>query len=103
MADYRLSGKAGADLDGIHEYTIMHYGLAQARDYLTGLHEVFGRLAEQPMLGRNVAQVSPGLRRHEYRSHAVFYIPRDGWVTIVRVLHRSMDAPRHLQEDEDRR
>ena len=63
MAAYRLSGKAEADLDGIHEYTIVHFGLAQARDYLNGLDERFGRLAEQPMLGRSVARLSPGLPR----------------------------------------
>ena len=100
MAAYSLSRKAAADLDAIHEYTIVSFGLAQARDYLNGLHEGFGTLAEQPMLGRSAARLSPELRRHEYRSHVVFYVPRDGGVTIVRVLHRSMDAPRHLMEDE---
>lgn len=100
MAAYRLSRKAAADLDGIHEYTIVSFGLAQARSYLTSLHERFGSLAEQPMLGRSAMRLSPKLRRHEYRSHVVFYVPEDGGVTIVRVLHRSMDAPRHLTQDE---
>ena len=100
MAAYRLSGKADADLEGIYEYTILNFGLAQARDYLNGLHERFARLAEQPMLGRSVSRLSSGLRRHAYRSHVMFYLPQDGGVTIVRVLHRCMDAPRHLQEDE---
>ena len=76
------------------------YRLAQARDYLNGLHERFARLAEQPMLGRSVSRLSSGLRRHAYRSHVMFYVPQDGGVTIVRVLHWCMDAPRHLQEDE---
>ena len=74
MAAYRLSGKAEADLDGIYEYTIASFGLAQARDYLNGLHERFRRLAEQPLLGRDAPRISPGLRRHEHRSHVVFYV-----------------------------
>ena len=48
MAAYSLSGRADAALDGIHEYTIASFGLAQTRDYLHGLHARFGRLAEQP-------------------------------------------------------
>ena len=89
-----------SDLDGIFEYTIVNFGLAQAQDYLSGLHERFGSLSEQPLLGRSAMRLSPKLRRHEYRSHVVFYVPQDGGVTIVRVLHRSMDAPRHLTQDE---
>ena len=100
MAAYRLSRKAEAELDGIYEYTIANFGLAQARDYLNGLHERFGHLAGHPLLGRDATWISPGLRRHEHRSHVVFSLPDDGGVTIVRVLHRSMDAPRHLLEDE---
>ena len=32
-----------------------------------------------------------------------FYVPEDGGVMIVRVLHRSMDAPGALPEDEGAR
>ncbi|MEK9141767.1 MAG: type II toxin-antitoxin system RelE/ParE family toxin [Nitrospirota bacterium] len=51
MAGYSLSSKAAADLDGIYEYTILHFGLEQARVYLFGLHERFQMLAEQPTQG----------------------------------------------------
>ena len=37
MADYKLSAKADADLAGIFEYTILNFGLEQARTYLPGL------------------------------------------------------------------
>ena len=39
MGAYSLSTKAAADLDGIYEYTILTFGLEQARAYLTGLHK----------------------------------------------------------------
>jgi toxin ParE1/3/4 len=48
MAVYSLSSKAAADLDGIYEYTILNFGLEQARMYLQGLHERFATLAEHP-------------------------------------------------------
>lgn len=37
MAVYSLSAKAAADIDGIYEYTILQFGLEQARAYVYGL------------------------------------------------------------------
>jgi toxin ParE1/3/4 len=97
MADYSLSARAATDLDGIYEYTIREFGLEQARAYLLGLHQRFEMLAEQPELGRNAEELAPDLRRSEYRSHVVFYVPKTEGVRIVRVLHESMDVKRHLE------
>ena len=96
MAAYRLTAKAADDLDGIHEYTITNFGLEQARDYLNGLSQRFGDLAERPALGRRADRLAPGLRRYPYRSHIVFYMLENKGVLIVRVLHESMDAPRRF-------
>ena len=96
MAVYRLSPKAADDLDGIYEYTILNFGLAQAREYLLGLHERFQNLADYPMHGRSAAQLASKLRRLEYRSHIVFYVPNNDGIRIVRVLHESMDVAGHL-------
>ena len=99
MAAYRLSRQAALDLDEIYEYTTMNFGLMRAQSYLNGLHERLGILAQQPMLGRSADQIAPNLRRYEYRSHVVFYIPQGESVLIVRVLHENMDAPRHFMDD----
>lgn len=96
MAVYSLSSKAAADLDGIYEYTILNFGLEQARVYLLGLHERFEMLAEQPTHGRKADELAPGLRQLGYQSHIVFYMPKDNGIRIVRVLHQSMDVKRHL-------
>ena len=96
MAAYSLSSKAAADLDGIYEYTILNFGLSQARTYLFGLHEGFEALAQHPMQGRKSDELAPGLRRFEYQSHIVFYVLKDKGIRIVRVLHQSMDVKRHL-------
>lgn len=95
MAGYSLSSKAAADLDGIYEYTILHFGLEQARVYLFGLHERFQMLAEQPMQGRKADELALGLRRVDYQSHVVFYMSKDNGIRIVRVLHQRMDVTRH--------
>ncbi len=99
MAGYRLTQKATDDLDTIYEYTTVNFGLEQARGYLTGLHERFKELAARSAMGRNAEPLAPGLRRYPYRSHVVFYVSVDKSVLIVRVLHESMDPPRHFVLD----
>ena len=41
MAVYSLSSKAAADLDQIHEYTILNFGLKQARRIKGTRHALF--------------------------------------------------------------
>jgi len=96
MAVYSLTTQADADLEGIYEYTIFNFGLAQARNYLDGLRARFDMLAEHPLHGRSDEALAPGLRRSEYESHIVFYMPQDDGILIVRVLHQRMDVGRHL-------
>ena len=66
MAAYSLSSKAATDLAGIYEYTIVTFGLAQARNYLTGLHDCFQMLADNPLYGRSTTELAANLRRLEY-------------------------------------
>ena len=96
MAVYSLSSKTAADLSQIYEYTILNFGLNQAREYLSGLHARFETLAVNPTHGRSASELSPGLRRLEYKSHVVFYVPKGKGIRIVRVLHQSMDMKRHV-------
>ncbi len=97
MAEYRLSKRAEKDLAEIADYTIETFGIKQSRRYRDELNTCFQTLADNPMLGRSAAlQLAPELRRYEYQSHVVFYIPEVQDILIVRVLHKSMDAPRHL-------
>ena len=96
MADYRLTSLAETDLAEIADYTIDTLGIEQARRYRDGLETCFRNLAANPRLGRSAQDLAPDLRRFEHRSHVVFYLQRDPGVLIVRILHSSMDAPRHL-------
>lgn len=96
MAVYRLSVKAAADLEEIYEYTILNFGLIKAQAYLHSLAERLNALANHPAQGRRAAQLAPALRRFEHRSHIIFYVEEEPGVLIVRVLHQSMDVPRHL-------
>jgi len=96
MASYQLTEDAADDVDGIYEYSIRHFGLQQARDYVNGLHACLGTLAASPRLGRDYSHVKAHVRRFEYQSHSVYYtITADG-ILVLRVLGASMDPARHL-------
>ncbi len=96
MGKFHLTNRAVTDLSEIADFTIQSFGIKQARFYRDGLNNCFEILAENPKLGRSAAELSPDLRRYEYQSHVVFYIPKDTGTLIVRVLHHRMDFKRHL-------
>jgi toxin ParE1/3/4 len=96
MAEFRLSKLADADIAGIANYTIETFGVVQARRYRDDMTECFSTLSKNPMLGRGAEGLAPKLRRYEFRSHVVFYVPEDSGILVVRVLHASMDASRRF-------
>ena len=96
MNSYRLSRLAATDLQEIAEYTIERFGIEQARRYRDGLKTCFVQLADNSALGRGAEMLIRGLRRFEHQSHVVFYMSEPENLLIVRVLHSSMDAPRHF-------
>ena len=96
MNSYRLSRLAASDLQEIAEYTIERFGIEQARRYRDGLKTCFDQLAGNPALGRGAEMLIRCLRRFEHQSHVVFYISEPENILIVRVLHSSMDVPRHF-------
>jgi toxin ParE1/3/4 len=96
MAVYKLSGKASADVDDMYEYTIVNFGIEQARTYLHGLRHCFKALAENPLQGRTADELASELRRYEYQSHVVFYREMEQYTLIVRVLHKRMDFALHV-------
>jgi toxin ParE1/3/4 len=96
MARYVLSRLASRDLDAVADYTLENFGLIQADKYAEGLKQCFEGLVQFNMRGRAVDELSPGLRAEAYQSHIIFYQIVDADIVIVRILHASQDARRHL-------
>ena len=90
-AQFRLTGRAAADLGETANYTIQTWGPAQKEDYLRSLKERFEWLARIPFAGREQKDVHPGYRSFPEGSHIIFYIVRDEYVDIIGIPHKSMD------------
>ena len=91
MNGFLLSRDADIDLQDIFIYTDEFWGERQAKHYVAGLYEIFWTARQQSghgpaasRTGRGDSQLSPRLSRD-------FFMPWQGEVAIVRVLHGSRD------------
>ena len=96
MEQYQLTRKADRDIESHYEYGIRNFGLDKAQSYILDMYERFVNLAANPVLGRSAEELSKNLRRLEYGSHVIFYLPEDNGALIVRVLRKEMDFPQHF-------
>ncbi len=93
---FRLRPKAKEDIENIYKYSYREFGSARADQYIRDLDAAFHKLADEPSLGSGYSHVRPDLVAYRVVSHVVFYKPSVDGITILRVLHKSMDYGRHL-------
>lgn len=89
----RFSAQAVRDLEQIHVYGTLQFGLVQADHYSDRLRETFDRIAEFPELARERREFRPFVRLQRCESHNVIYRIEAEDVWVLRVLHRSVDWP----------
>ncbi len=92
----RVSGPALRDLERIGDNTLAEWGAAQRRNYLGHLKDGFKALRDTPGIGARRDDIHEGLRAHPVGKHIVFYRETKAVLTVVRVLHQSMNPDPHL-------
>jgi toxin ParE1/3/4 len=92
----RLRAAAVRDLTEILDYSIDAHGEAVGEAYLTDLDGALDRLREFPELGAVRPELKPPMRCLPCREHRIFYRYDGQSVSVVRVLHKAMDAERRL-------
>lgn len=85
------------DLVDIWLYTFDEWGEKQADKYLDDLETAIKLLAEQPLISRNCTELDPPVRIHHHGHHLIVYLALDDGISIIRVLHESMDVDSHLK------
>lgn len=96
MASYVFTEKAERDLEAIIDYTVKKWGSLQALQYIDGLEELAQILADNPDIGLKRDAIHEGLLSFLYRRHILFYTKDLHGVSIIRVLHASMDSMKHI-------
>ncbi len=104
----RLAEAAGQDYQAILRWTVENFGRAQARTYARTLNSALQDLAQGPdVIGARLREdIGPDIHtlhvaRHgrKGRHFVVFRIspsPDASIIEVLRLLHDSMDLPRHL-------
>ena len=96
MASYTLSPAAQADLESIWDYTVAHWGEAQAEVYTRGIQAACEALSNGTLVSRSADNIRAAYRKAAVGSHVLYFRMQSDMVEIVRILHQSMDVERHL-------
>jgi toxin ParE1/3/4 len=86
--------KATEDLREIGRYTKRTWGNTQARRYREELELALKKLSLSPRIGLERDEIAPQVRSFTVASHTAFYLPRKDGITVLRLLHPSMDIER---------
>jgi toxin ParE1/3/4 len=99
MAEYRLTNKAVADLNGIWGYTFDKWSEDQADKYYNMLLGLCQDIAENPEIGKNYDGIRPDLFGLKANRHIIFYRTiNPGLTEITRILHGRMDLKNRIGE-----
>lgn len=93
---YKLSNKAEHDLRRIYQYTRLNFGDQQAAAYLIGLEETLEQVANTPAMAQKVDDIRPNYRRYLYQDHAIYFLEKESFIYVIRVLHQQMKASLHM-------
>ncbi len=90
MLKIHKSPEAENDLDEIWWY-IAQDNPDSADKLLDEIDEACRKLARFTNMGRNRAELYPGLQSFPVGMYLIFYLPISGGIQIVRILHGMMD------------
>ena len=99
MPRYDFTLRALADLRAIARYTRESWGPKQARLNREELELSIQKLALSPGLGRARTDVALSVRSFPIARHVAFYVKSEGGITVLRVLHPSMDVAGAFPEE----
>jgi toxin ParE1/3/4 len=91
VASYGLTPFARSQLLAIHDWGDRKFGRAQADAYYAGMRHVFELLAHFPGIGRSAEKFQPGLQRHRYKSHVIFYSQEGDHILIRFIYHKAQN------------
>jgi len=88
----QLTDQAEADLAEIWAYLAVEASEASATRFLTAIEAEFQALQRTPLIGPRREQFGHGLRVAFHAPYAIYYLPTEQALIIVRVLHGARDA-----------
>ena len=87
---------ARSDLKKIWRYSHKKYGETQADKYYDELIIGMETIKDNPEIGFSCDYIRTGYRQYKVNQHYIFYRLSKNTIRIVRVLHESMKATKHI-------
>jgi toxin ParE1/3/4 len=97
MKKATITPKARDDLKDISRYTDKKWGRQQRYKYIKQLKDRISYLADNPQMGRKRNEIIGFPYSYHEGRHVIFYRTSAEGIEILRVLHDSMDFPRHFR------
>jgi toxin ParE1/3/4 len=91
-----IKPRAYKDLEKIYLYSLKEFGSKRADQYVKDLDIAFNQLLGNPKLGTDYSCIHSNLMAYKVMSHLVFYKSSNINLSIIRILHKSMDYERHF-------
>ena len=92
----KFSDDAREDVQDIADYTFETWGEKQETAYLDSLHEKLAEISATPERWRKREDLFAGCQVASIGRHIIFFRVQDEEIFISRILHQSMDIPRHI-------
>lgn len=89
---------AQADIASIWDYGAREHGIDAANRYVARISQSMELALLHPDMGTDYGDVRTGYRKLASGDHLIFYIPHDGGIDVIRVLHGRMDVDVQLVE-----
>ena len=83
----RYRERAVADLNGIKNWGVDHWGADRTDEFLAGMRASIDRLARFPELGRLRPLLAPRLRSITFSGYVIFYVAEPAGPIIAAILH----------------
>jgi toxin ParE1/3/4 len=94
---YRLTEAAYRDLDNIWFYTFEEWSENQATKYFESLIQHIEAFSIKPTKANRVQKIKSDIFYFRALSHYVFFKYGNDQIDIIRILHKMMDFPKHLE------
>lgn len=88
MQTYSLTKEADNDLVNIFNYGIEHFGVEVALQFYHDLNSTFDAIAATPEHYPKCDEILPSYRRAVFKSYSIYFIVRDEFIEISRVLRK---------------
>lgn len=97
---FKISKKAGEDIEAIWVYSTQTWSVPQADRYLDLIFDEIEHLCKFPLAGKNFSSLGSGYRGSKVKAHIIFYElhETENSIEIIRVLHESMSHEDWIDE-----